>query len=114
MYRRLIGLFLALGVVFLPRMALAQTVNPLGDLISSMYTFAQGIIGLGIFLMFVYAGLCYMMNNGKDFITGRPAWKIIQDAVVGAVLLFSAYLILNTINHDLVSQPAETGLPQRQ
>lgn len=88
--------------------AQAQDTTPaptsLGELIGGFYVTALQLVGLAVFLMFLYAGLSYLFNNGRTFIGGAPAWHIFRDAVIGTVLLFSAYVILNSINPDLVEQ----------
>lgn len=82
----------------------------IGQLISDGYIFAQGIVGICAFFMLVYAGIL-LLNPAQD--NRQKAIAIIQDVVIGVILLFSAYVILNTINHDLVNQPLTSGLPQR-
>lgn len=79
--------------------------SSLGDFISQGYQFAQSIVGLCVFFMFVYAGIQLMLGK-RDL-----AISVVKDAVIGLILLFSAYVILNSINHDLVSQTATQGLP---
>jgi hypothetical protein len=96
------------AILVLPLAALAAPVpNPLGDLISDTYTFAQTIVGICAFFMLVYAGFQLMLGK-RD-----AAIAVIKDVVIGVILLFSAYIILYSINHDLVRQQATEGLPQR-
>jgi len=79
--------------------------NPLGQVIADAYTYAQSLVGLAVFFMFVYAGI--QMLLGKRSV----AISILKDAVIGTILLFSAYVILYSINHDLVGQQSTEGLP---
>lgn len=65
-----------------------------------LYTFglaAVGIAGLGAL---VYGGLMYMLSG--TITSKEEAKKQIWGAIAGLVLALSAYLILNTINPDLV------------
>jgi cell shape-determining protein MreD len=75
-------------------------IQSFGSFINSIYEYSLQIVGLCVFAMFIYAGFQFMFGNAA---AGR---KIIQDAVVGTILLFSAYVILNSINPDLVGQEA--------
>ncbi len=81
--------------------------SSLGELISQTYTAAQTFVGLAVFLMLLYAGIKMMLGKRSE------ALQIIKDVVIGTILLFSAYIILNTINHDLVQQGSTQQLPQR-
>lgn len=78
------------------------TIDSLGTLISGIYNYSLKLVGLAVFGMFLLAG--FKMMFGKK----AEAIKIIQDAVIGAVLLLSAYVILNTISPDLVGQNGNT------
>jgi hypothetical protein len=90
----------ALLSIFTP-LAYAQGEGPadsLGQMISDLYRYSQTIVGFCVFLMFLYAGLLLMLGDRSK------AQKIAQDAVIGLVLLFSAVVILNSINPDLTSR----------
>ena len=52
------------------------------------------------------AGFCVGLVDEPKIIDGRTCRA--GDAVIGTVLLYSAYIILNSINHDLVDQKART------
>ncbi len=114
MLRRYVRTALVLSLVFAASTAMAATVPPqsnpnldaFGVVVSDLYSYSLRIVGLCVFVMFLIAGLTYIIPGlQKKF--GDP-WQIIKDAVIGLILLFSAYLILNTINPDLVggSTPA--------
>ena len=92
-----------------PLAAQAATTTGLGDLISQGYTFAQGIVAICAFFMLILAGLAYIIPWLKQKV-GDPK-EIIRNVVIGVILLFSSYVILNTINHSLVAQPASYTLP---
>ncbi len=73
---------------------------PLGELTAQLYSYALKIAGLAVFLMFILAGLTAMIP-GLDKRFGAPA-AIIKDAIIGLIILVSAYLVLNSISSDLV------------
>lgn len=86
-----------------PESSLATTTLqpvPLGGLTSQLYSYALRIAGLGVFIMFVIAGLAYMLPSLQSRV-GIPT-KIIQDAIIGLIILVSAFVILNSINPALV------------
>jgi hypothetical protein len=98
-----------LGPISGPTLAANPATNPgtLGTLISDLYNFSLSIVGLCVFFMFLYAGVQILITGNVGL-----AKKIAQDAVIGTVLLYSAYIILNSINHDLVSQSDRTTATQ--
>ena len=82
--------------------------DSLGAAVASLYRYGLSIVGLAVFVMFLYAGLLKMFS--ETFISKwvPSGWEknstvVIQDAVIGLILLFASYLILNTINPDLVT-----------
>ena len=74
----------------------------LQGVVSDMYSYSLKIVGLCVFVMFLIAGLGYILPASIRPKFMSDPWGIIKDAIIGLVLLFSAYLILNTINPDLV------------
>ena len=80
----------------------------LGECVSGIYSWSLTIVGIVAFVEIVYAGWIYLTAAGNTSKTG-DAMKKISNAVLGIVLLFSSYLILNTINPDLVG--GSLGLP---
>jgi hypothetical protein len=73
----------------------------LGKLIEAIFSWSLSIIGLVIFVRFFYAGILWFWSRG-DTTSITQAKTIMWNAVYGAAVLFSAFLILNTINPDLV------------
>lgn len=65
-------------------------------------------MGIVAFVQIIYAGWIYLTAAGNTTKTG-DAMKKISNAILGIVLLFSSYIILNTINPDLVG--GSFGLP---
>lgn len=106
--RRFFFFVIALVAFGMPLLASAQDASPaptsLGELVGGFYISALQLVGLAVFLMFLYAGLSYLFNDGRTLVSGDPAWHVFRDAVIGTILLFSAYVILNSINPDLVGQ----------
>lgn len=73
---------------------------PIGELASNLYSFSLKIVGLAVFVMFLLAGLTYIVP-GLEKAYGKPT-AIVKDAVIGLIILASAYIILNSISPDLV------------
>lgn len=100
----------------LPSFATAATTNlPLESMqqaVSDLYSYSLKIVGLAVFVMFLVAGLAYMVPFIRSRV-GEPI-EIIKNAVIGLVLLFSAFLILNTINPDLVGGSSSQQTTQQQ
>ena len=71
-----------------------------GGLIKNIYDIAIALVGLAVLVQFTIAGLIYMLAAGNAAEVSS-ATKKMQNAVLGAILLLSAYLILNVINPDL-------------
>ncbi len=114
--RLLIGIMLVL--LLSPALALAANapatnslISPVGTLVADLYSFSLKIVGLCVFVMFLLAGLSKMIPALKSRVGDTTT--IIQNAIIGTVLLFSAYLILNTINPALVGNPPAVLKVQR-
>ncbi len=87
--------------------------DSLGAAVASFYSYAFTIVGLAVFIMFLLAGLAYIIpDRFKVGVFKTNPITIITDAIIGLILLFSAYLILNTINPDLVT-PQKSSATQR-
>lgn len=106
MFRLCVRIFLVAIVIFVASPAYTVAAAPnvpleaLRQTVSDLYSYSLKVVGLCVFIMFLIAGLTYIIP-GLESKVGKPM-DIIKDAVIGLVLLFSAYLILNTINPDLV------------
>jgi len=73
----------------------------LGECISGIYSWSLAVVGIVAFVQIVYAGWLYLTAAGNTSKAGAAMSKI-SNAILGIILLFSSYLILNTINPDLV------------
>ncbi len=76
--------------------------NSLAEYIKIIYRFALGLSGLLVFIMIVWGGIQYTISAGDTGLMGDARDRIFK-AILGMALLFLSYIILNTINPDLVS-----------
>ncbi len=77
----------------------ADASKNIGTCINRIYIISLAVGGVLAVLFFVVAGYLYM--SGGDGV--GQAKKIIISTVTGLIILFSAFLFLNTINPDLTS-----------
>lgn len=77
-------------------------VKDLGGYISTIYTFLVSIVGVVAAVSMIYGGFLWMTSGGAAD-RAKAGQKRITDSLVGLVLAFGAYLLLNTINPDLVN-----------
>ena len=82
--------------------------SELGKLISQIYTWALAAASILALLMLVLGGYLYMTAGGNAQQSGKGA-SFILSAIVGLCLLFGSYLILKTINPDLVNFTVRTS-----
>lgn len=80
--------------------------SKLPDLIKYLYEWGIALGGLAVFISLLIAGVQYLTSLG-DPTSMKEAMSRIQSAALGLVLLLSSWLILNTINPDLVSFTTE-------
>ncbi len=73
----------------------------LGQLIQQIFGWALSVLGIAVFVMFFYSGFLWLTAAGNTSRIG-DAKSHMTNAVFGAVLLLSSYLILYTINPDFV------------
>ncbi len=81
----------------------------IGKSISQLYTWSLRVLGLVVFIMFVYAGLLRFFG-GVSPGNIQKSKDIMTSAVYGAILLLAAVIILNAINPDLTT--SNFSLPQ--
>ncbi len=74
-----------------------------GDLIENIFTWALWLVGAAIFVNFLWAGLLWFTAAGRPGPISQAKDKMFN-ALIGAIILLASYLILNTINPDLVKQ----------
>jgi len=73
----------------------------LGQLIQQIFTWSLYILGVSVFVMFFYSGFLWLTAAGNTSRVGEAKTHM-TNAVFGAILLLSSYLILYTINPDFV------------
>ena len=73
----------------------------LGSLIETIFQWSISLVGIAVFASFFYAGLEWFFARGNSVTIGKAKTRM-NNALLGALLLFSAYIILYTINPDLV------------
>ena len=71
------------------------------SLISNSLTYAVYALGIAVFIAILYAGFLWMTSAANPG-NIASAKRYITNAIIGAVLLLSSYIILYTINPDLV------------
>jgi hypothetical protein len=91
--------------------AFVSSTSP-ADFVANLYTYALGISGTLAVIMIVYGGIKYLTSAGNESALG-DAKDIITSAIWGILLLAGAYLVLNTINPQLVElrNPGLEALP---
>ena len=72
-----------------------------GKLIEDIFKWALALVGLAVFINFLWAGLLWFTSRGNTGIISSAKEKMFN-SVIGAIILLASYLILNTINPDLV------------
>ena len=75
----------------------------IGRCINNIYIFAVSIAGFIAVLMFVLAGYNYITGTSESI---SEAKKIMGSTLLGLVILFSTYIILNTVDPNLTKMPA--------
>lgn len=81
----------------------------IGEYIQAIYNYAIGIVGILAAIVLMFGGLLWMTAGGE---TGRvsEAKEWIKASLLGLVIALSSYVILQTINPDLVNfRPIEVA-----
>lgn len=71
-------------------------------LVSTVFNFLLMVAGLAAFIMIIWGGINYLTSAGDPSKT-RDAKKQVFAAILGLIILFSAWIILNSINPELVN-----------
>ncbi len=72
-----------------------------GTFIQAMYKYSIVIVGVLAATMVVIAGFQWIMSGGNSEVISEAQHRI-MNAIVGALIAYGAFFILNTINPDLV------------
>ncbi|MCX6714244.1 MAG: pilin [Candidatus Uhrbacteria bacterium] len=100
--QRLKYFFLSICLLLLPQLASAELINPLGSgitiesFIGRLIKFLLGLSGSVALLMFVWGGFQYLWSGGdpKKVEKGKETLK---NAVLGIVIIFFAYTLVNSL-----------------
>lgn len=84
------------GIEFLTTL---NTCSTPGDLLSAVYVFALSMVGISALIMLTLGGVKYMLAGDRD---PSSAKEMMKNAFIGLIIAFVAWLILYTINPDLV------------
>ncbi|MEK7151499.1 MAG: pilin [Patescibacteria group bacterium] len=82
----------------------------LPEFVGSVYSFALTIVGIAVFFRILQAGFLWFTAAGNAS-KASDAMAKIKGAVIGAIILFAAWLILFIINPDLVKSTFSFNLP---
>lgn len=80
------------------------------DYVAALYKFGIGAVGIAAMIMVTIGGFMYISSAGNNA-SMEKAKGVITDAIVGLLLALSAYIILYTINPDLVKLKKPTVTP---
>lgn len=97
-----------------PKFGDVETTSYLPDYVKYIYYAAIGISGLIALAMLTWAGFDYLTSTGNPEKMKDAKDKIIS-VILGLVILFGSYLIVNTINPELTIlklTPLESSVPQ--
>ncbi len=84
--------------------------------VQAIYNIGIWAVGISAMLMISIGGFMYLTSAGNTSKTGK-AKEIITDAIIGIILAMVSWLLLYTINHDLVKntssiqKPSSTATP---
>lgn len=78
------------------------SINYLGDYLAGVYTYLLGISMTIAIVMFMVAGLQWTFGGTSKEAIGKAQARI-KNAVIGLILILSTYVILFTVNPNLVS-----------
>lgn len=81
-----------------------STATPLVLYLKYIYNLAITLAGIVLFISLIRGGVLYFSSGGNPT-RMKNAKERIQNALLGILLVFSSYLILNTINPELVIFP---------
>jgi len=77
----------------------------IGMYFGDIYRWVTGAVGILAMLVFAYAGLLWLTARGEDSQV-KQAQKLLVDSIAGVTLVLGSYIILATINPNLVNMNA--------
>lgn len=78
-----------------------QGLPSFGQLVQLIFTWSLNVLGIVVFVMIFYAGFKWFTAAGNTARVNEARGQI-TNAITGAIILLAAYIILYTINPDLV------------
>lgn len=96
-----------LNLVINTLLATAQPTIPtqglpnVGELVAFIFTWSLNILGIVVFVMIFYSGFNWFTAAGNTAKVNEAKSQI-TNAILGALILLGAWIILYTINRDLV------------
>ncbi len=88
----------------------SATTTDFPSYIRAIYKFGIWTVGIAALLMISIGGFMYLTSAGNTSKTGQ-AKEIITDAIIGVILALVSWLLLYTINPDLVKNSSEVNNP---
>lgn len=96
------------GILTKDPAAPAVKADNLGVLIADIFNWSLSVLGIAVFSIIIFSGAQWLLAGGNPGTIGKAKGRI-WNAILGAILLLSAYVILKVINPDFVKQ--STTLP---
>jgi len=81
-------------------------ITSIPDLITYIYNLAFWIVGLALFFAFFSAGIKWILAGPNITSVGKAKTQM-TNAVIGFIILLASWLILNTINPELVKDSSK-------
>lgn len=82
--------------------AVSNSTETIGNYIRQIYNYAVGIVGIVAVVVMMFGGITWMTSMGNPSrVTEAKAW--IASALTGLLLVSFSYVILRTVNPDLVN-----------
>ncbi len=97
------------GLPSIPGAPDPNSIDTIPGLISYIYNLAFWIVGIAVFFSVLRGGFIIFFGAAGSASKVSEGKKIITNAIVGLILLFSSWLILNVINPDLVKNTFDFG-----
>jgi len=87
-------------LLIVPSLVWADSGEDLSEMISTVFNFSIGLVGIVCFVILIMGGLGYLTAGGSPIVMARARKRIIS-GLSGIALILSSQLILTTINPDL-------------
>ena len=121
--KNIIGVFILLTIFFvisspaLAQYGLAETAKDTGlekgnlvSIIATIINVILSLIGIAFFGLLIYAGILYLTAQGEEAPVKR-ARQLIKDAVIGLIIVLSAYAISTFVMSRIVKPISSPSVP---